>query len=190
MAAPSTGSLVKWSDITNLFNELNTVRQKWGYTAVSATTGGQNNLAKVNTLTEIENYIEQMNGNSYVSTGYNQSTGQTYPNSATVDYVIPNIGDLIKPAPLTAYFDTLNRVNNVCAFNGSFFASDFGFFPFGSNFGFSPFSGNNGFSPFGSNNGFSPFSSNNGFSPFSSNNGFNPFGGWFSSFSPKSSFFT
>ena len=53
MAAPASGSQAKWSDITSLFTELNTVRQKWKYSTVSVPSGGVGTKINQNILPKL-----------------------------------------------------------------------------------------------------------------------------------------
>lgn len=133
MASPNVNNPISWSDITDLFNKLNSVRSQWKYSSV-AISGGAGTVINQDILPTVESYIEEMNnytdsvsGKKHIQIGRDLTTGVNYPNAATVDYVIPSVSDLITPAPLTAYFTTLNRVANVCSFNGGFFSSCFGF---------------------------------------------------------------
>ena len=168
----ASNNLLSWSDIENIFTNLNTQRERFNINTVS-TPNNKDTLSKANLADTIKDYIEDLSTNSYVGT------------TAIISDEIPSIGELIEPFIFTRFSNVITRISEVCEYNSSFYTTN------NSHRG-SFYTTNNSHrgSFFTSNNGHrgSFFTSNNGHR--SSNNGFNPYTSWCSSFRGSNNGFT
>ena len=145
--AISTGSKILWSDMSSLFSRISTVRRKFGYSAISASSyGGVGTLASTTNISNMKSLLEAVKGNGYAF-------------SAVVAFTItvPTRGTLIKPGTMTPIQNMLTRLENTCVFDN--------------------FDGFDGFRSFDAFDGFNNFDSFDGFNNFDSFNGFDGFNG-------------
>lgn len=146
--AISSSNTLSWNDIETLYTNLNTARQKFGFTTV--TVPGNPGLAKPSSISDLDSVVNAMASNKYLTS------------TAVTGVTVPRAGSLIYPLEFTRIRTTIDNINNTCAFDAGFNSNNNGF---GFNTTFN--SDNNGF---GFNSGHR--SSNNGFGFDSSNNGF------------------
>lgn len=146
--AISSGDTLSWSDIETLYTNLNTARQKFGFTTV--TVPGNPGLAKPSSISDLDSVVNAMASNKYLTS------------TAVTGVTVPRAGSLIYPLEFARIRTTIDNINNACAFDAGFNSNNNGF-GFDTTFN----SDNNGF---GFNSGHR--SSNNGFGFDSSNNGF------------------
>ena len=169
----TSGSSVLWSDIQNLYTQLNSIKTTHG---IATTTVPSNpGLTKPSVVTDLKSLIDALSAERHIGS------------QATVSPAIPKAGEAMRPAPFTTIQDKLTALTGICHNDtGNFgfgFSTNDGFgFSTNDGFGFSTrdsfrFSGDRGFSfsgrfsfGFSSRDGFS-FSSNDGFS-FSGDRGF------------------
>ena len=108
--AISENNKVLWSDIESLFTNLNTARKKFSMSTVTVPSN-QNTTAKAETVNDLKDLIEAMSSSPYI--GSAASTG-------VVDLTA---GQLIEPEPLNILSNKITEIQNICAFNSSFFTS-------------------------------------------------------------------
>ena len=97
----SQGSALQWSDIQNLYKNLNSARRKFDYKTVSV----PNNPGKVlpAQVTSLKNSIEELRNSSYVG------------NTANTNITVPSTGTLIYPNIFNTMSNTISNINKLCA---------------------------------------------------------------------------
>ena len=179
----ASNNLLSWSDIENIFINLNTQRERFNIDTVTVP-ANRNTLAKANLADTIKDYIEDLSTNPYVGT------------TATISDEIPTVGELIEPLIFTRFSNVITRISEVCEYNSSFYTTNNShrgsFYTTNNSHRGSFFTSNDSYrgSFFTSDNSHrgSFFTSNNGHR--SSNNGFNPYTSWCSSFRGSNNGFT
>ena len=108
--ALSQGNSVLWSDLSSVYSSLSTARTKFGFSTVTPTaTQGSSTLASE--ITRLNSLLNEMTSNKYIS--------------SVTTVTPPAVGDLLKANFLSDLSTSITNVNNICAFDGSFFASNF-----------------------------------------------------------------
>ena len=108
--ALSQGNSVLWSDLSSVYSSLSTARTKFGFSTVTPTaTQGSSTLASE--ITRLNSLLNEMTSNKYIS--------------SVTTVTPPAVGDLLKANFLSDLSASITNVNNICAFDGSFFASNF-----------------------------------------------------------------
>lgn len=109
MSVNSSG-IVNWSDISNLFTNLNTARAKFFPTQsnFSPSSGGSNGIVLAKLIQDLNGYIESFSSNSYVGT------------RANISQTPPNANDLISPTLINTFETTIRTINDTCAHDGSY----------------------------------------------------------------------
>ena len=138
--ALQTGSIISWSDIQAVLDNVNSVRAKISFPPTSAADidGGQGVFATASTIRELYDALFAMNGFTLPAQG-----GKVSVNSVG----LPKKGDLMKPKPIIDINNEANRLKtayNYSGFNSSWNSG------FNSGFNSSFNSGFNSFSCFSS----------------------------------------
>ena len=139
--AISSSNTLSWNDIETLYTNLNTARQKFGFTTV--TVPGNPGLAQPSNISDLDSAVNAMASNQFLTS------------TAITGVTVPRAGSLIYPLEFTRIRTTIDNINNTCAFDAGFNSDCNGF---GFNSGHK--SSNNGFGFDSSNNGFHVCSDN------------------------------
>lgn len=113
------GNKLLWSDIQNIYTQLNNCQTKFGITKSAIPTNP--GAVKPTVVSNLKSLIVALDSSKYVSAS---------DISAVNNLTVPTAGTLIKPAPFTTMTSTLNTVYNNCA-NDSNFGDNSNFGNFG-----------------------------------------------------------
>lgn len=111
--ALSKGNKLTWTDINNLYNSVNTQRNRFGLSSVSATSSSGNSAGSKVTngvISGLKQAIEDMRA---TDAGSNANTGVT----------VPARGTLVYPATLNTMQNVVNNLASVCAGHRANFCS-------------------------------------------------------------------
>ena len=105
---PSTGNKVNWSDIVDLYTQLNAARTKFSFAAASPS-NSQGQTVVVADIDEINTFITEMKSNSKITSVANPITP-------------PDFGSLLRPSFLDTLSETIGTIQNTdnytpCSFN-------------------------------------------------------------------------
>lgn len=132
--AISAGSQILWSDMANIFNRISSVRSKFGYSTISASSyGGQGQAARAATIQNMKDLLTAVRGNKYATAAVDRFS-----------IAVPAVGSIIYASTMTPILNMLSGLESACIFDNFGFHSCnvFDNFGFNSCNGFNSFNGN------------------------------------------------
>lgn len=107
------GQKANWTDITALYTQLKTARQKFGFTPNDVTPASrQGQQAAVSDVTNLNSFITQMQSNANLT-------------NIAKPVTQPNRGDLLQPLFVNTLATTITNIQNADNFSNSSFNSSF-----------------------------------------------------------------
>ena len=147
-------NIVDWTDIENIYTNLNTARTKFNFSTVTIP-DEQENKPIPSHISSLKDLIQNMTSNTWLTSI-----------ASTSGVSVPSTSDLLEPTAFNQLSTIVNNMNNTCIHFGSNYGYDAA--DFGSNYGYdaADFSGNNSWNSgfYGWNSGF--YGWNSGFYSF------------------------
>lgn len=105
----SANYTLSWSDITNIYNGLNTQRQRFGLNNINVP-NYEDYLAMISQMQELKNQIESL------------STVNLIGSNAITNVTVPSKGSIIKPLEYSKMQETIDNIGELCVHFANFTA--------------------------------------------------------------------